>query len=318
MPDSTVALTRCNDYSRSKITEAIRRQFELLGGIDRYVSRGDTVLLKPNFIAPKSRRKAAQTDPAVVLEVAGLLKDFGARPFVGDSPAWGNVYSCVKALKLEEDLKKMDIPIRQLNKPKRCVMADGTKVGISSIALDADVIINLPKFKSHAQLVGTFAVKNMFGTVSGKQKALWHFARGKSAEDFCGFLIEIYRFLNPALTIIDAVVVMAGAGPLNGTARELGWLIGGAEPIAIEAVCAELIGVKLADVPMVKTAGQMGYGCSETTVIKVVGDDFGANICRDFDRPQLIPVRFSLLHICKSICKQMLLLINSSIKKLLF
>jgi len=95
MPNPTVTLIRCTDYSEAKIAEAIARHFELLGGMDKFVKPGDTVLLKPNFITPRRRRYATQTDPAVIVETARLLKDFGARPFVGDSPAWGDVFSCV-------------------------------------------------------------------------------------------------------------------------------------------------------------------------------------------------------------------------------
>ncbi len=181
MADATVALIKCSDYSPTRIAEAIATQFKILGGLEKFVRPGDTVLLKPNFIAPKSRHHATQTDPAIILAVASLLKDFGARPFVGDSPAWGNVFTCVKALKLEESLKRLGVPVKQLDKPNWCRIGMGkTKVGISSVALDADVIINLPKFKTHQQLVATFAVKNMFGCVSGKRKALWHFRKGKN------------------------------------------------------------------------------------------------------------------------------------------
>jgi len=319
MPDTgypSVVLTRCSDYSEAKIAEAIATQFELLGGLGKFVSRGDTVLLKPNFIAPRSRRYATQTDPAVVIETARVLKDFGARPFVGDSPAWGNVFNCVKALKLEEPLKKLSVPVKQLDKPKKCrIGTHNTKVGISSIALDADVIINLAKFKTHQQLVATFAVKNMFGCVSGKRKALWHFRKGKKAESFCKFLIEIYRFLNPALTIIDAVTVMDGPGPIKGRARELGWLIGGTEPIACEIVCSKLVNLKPGNLPIIKTARQMGFGCSDPDKIKILGDDFSESVCTDFKLAEPAPLRFSLPHVCKSVCKQILLLAKSATKK---
>ncbi|RKY25141.1 MAG: hypothetical protein DRP62_02010 [Planctomycetota bacterium] len=316
MSNPRVALTRCTDYSQAKISEAIQRQFELLGGLEKFVSRGDIVLLKPNFIAPKSRRHATQTDPAVIIETARLLKDFGAKPFVGDSPAWGNVFSCVKALKLEETLKKLSVPVRQLDKPKKCQIGIDAAVGISSAALDADVIVNLPKFKSHQQLVATFAVKNMFGCVSGKRKALWHFTKGKSSYDFCELLIAIYRFLSPALTIIDAVTAMDGPGPIRGRARPLGWLIGGTEPIACETICCKLINLNPDDLPIIKTARQIGLGCSNSDAIKIIGDDYSQNICTDFELPKLIPIRFSLVHVCKSACKQILLLAKAAIKKL--
>ena len=317
MPNPTVILSRCSDYSRPKIAEALQKQFELLGGLERFVRPGDTVLLKPNFIAPRSRRHATQTDPAVIIETARLLKDFGAKPFVGDSPAWGNVFTCVKALKMEEPLKKLSVPVKQLDKPKWSrIGTKNTKVGISSVALEADVIINLPKFKSHQQLAATFAVKNMFGCVSGKRKALWHFAKGGNPDDFCELLIDIFRFLNPAFTIIDGVVAMDGPGPIRGRARPLGWLIGGTDPIACETICAKLIGINPQDVPIIKTARQIGFGCSDAAKIKIAGDDFPKSICTDFELPGLIPLRFSLLHVCKSICKQILLLAKAAIKKL--
>ncbi len=315
MPNPTVTLTRCSDYSQAKIAQAIAAQFELLGGLKKFVTRGDTVLLKPNFIAPRSRRCATQTDPAVLLEVATLLKDFGARPFIGDSPAWGNVFACVKALKMEETLKKLSIPVKQLDKPKKCRI--GTKnieVGISSIALNADVIINMPKFKTHQQLVTTFAVKNMFGCVCGKRKALWHFAKGKNADEFCELLIEIYKFLNPALTIIDAIMVMDGPGPIRGRARPLGWLLGGTDPFAMEVICSRLVNIRPEDVPIVKTAKKMGLNYLDADHIEILGDPLPQNPCMDFKLPQMIPIRFSLLHVCKSICKQIILL-TKSVKK---
>jgi len=317
MTSPKVILSRCTDYTPQKIAEAIQKQFEFLGGLQKFVTPGDTVLLKPNFIAPRSSRHATQTHPAIIIETARLLKDFGAKPFVADSPAWSNVFACVKVLKLEEPLKKLSVPVKQLDKPKWCkIGAKNTRIGISSVALDANVIINLPKFKAHKQLLATFAVKNMFGCVSGKRKALWHFTKGGNADDFCELLIDIYNFLNPALTIIDGVMAMDGPGPIRGRTRPLGWLIGGTDPIACENICAKLININPQDFPIIKTAKQIGFGCSDFDKIEIAGDDFTQSPCTDFDLPQLVPISFSLLHVCKSICKQILLLTKAAIKKL--
>lgn len=316
MPNSIVTLTRCADYSRPGIAEAMERQFQLLGGVERFVKPGDTVLLKPNFIAPRSRRHATQTDPAVILEAARLLKDLGAKPFVADSPAWSNVFACVRALKLAEPLAKMSVPVKQLDSRRDCTIGSRrTRVGLSSVALDADVIINLPKFKSHQQLGATFAVKNMFGCVVGKRKALWHFAKGGNPDDFCELLIDIFQYLKPAVTIIDGVTAMDGAGPIRGRARPLGWLIGGTDPIACETVCANLVGIEPDSLPIVKTAKRIGFGCSDRAGIEITGDEFPQEICADFQLPELIPIRFSLLHVCKSICKQMMLLARTTNKE---
>jgi uncharacterized protein (DUF362 family) len=309
----SVVLTRCTDYNEKKISAALQGQFNLLGGLQKFVKHGDSVLIKPNLIAPKSRCCATQTDPTVIYQTAKLLKDFGAKPFVADSPAWGNIFTCIKKLKLEEPLKKLDVPVRQLKKPRKCDI-NGTTVGISSLALDTDVIINLPKFKSHQQLVATFAVKNMFGAVTGKKKAYWHFAKGKNTEDFCRFLIGIYNFLRPALTIIDAVTVMDGPGPISGRPRPLGYLIGGIDPFSCEIVCCKLINLNPANVPIIAAARKMGLTHADFDHIEILGDAFPKEPCTDFELPKLIPMRFSLLRVCKSILKQIILLAKSAVK----
>ncbi|MFZ2149406.1 MAG: DUF362 domain-containing protein, partial [Sedimentisphaerales bacterium] len=218
----------------------------------------------------------------------------------------------IKALEMEDALKKLSVPVKQLNKPKKCrIGAKNIEVGISSIALDADVIINLPKFKTHQQLVTTFAVKNMFGCVSGKRKALWHFAKGKNADEFCELLIEIYKFLNPVLTIIDAVTVMDGPGPIRGRARPLGWLLGGTDPFALEVICSKLVNINPENLPIIKAAKKMQLNCPGADSIEILGDSLPQNPCTDFELPHLIPIRFSLPHVCKSICKQIILLAKS-------
>jgi uncharacterized protein (DUF362 family) len=169
----------------------------------------------------------------------------------------------------------------------------------------------MPKFKTHQQLVTTFAVKNMFGCVSGKRKALWHFAKGKNAYEFCELLIEIYKFLNPVLTIIDAVTVMDGPGPIRGRARPLGYILGGTDPFALEVVCSKLVNITPENLPIIKTAKKMQLNCPGADSIKILGDSLPQNPYMDFELPKLIPIRFSLPHVCKSICKQILLLIKS-------
>jgi len=310
MPPAKVALVRCEDYESARVAEAIRRQLDLLGGLEAFVKRGDSVLVKPNFIAPRShRRSAAQTHPAVILEVVRLLKDCGARPFVGDSPAWADTMACARVLELIEPLRRLGVPIRQLDDPRKCRLGrGGPRVGLSAVALDADAIINLPKFKAHQQLTATFAVKNMFGCVSGKHKALWHFRRGDDPAEFCKMLIGIYEYLGPALTIIDAIVAMEGQGPIRGPSRPLGWLIAGTDPIACETVCCRLIGLAPDSVPVIRTARQIDFGCSDLDQIEVVGDALPDKPGMDFILPQLMPIKFSLPHICRSLSKQFLLL----------
>ena len=301
-------LIKCSDYDQLRIAMAIEKQFTNSGVLGKSIKPGDKVLVKPNLIAPKSKKCATQTDPMVIYETVKFLKDFGAKPFVADSPAWSDTETCINKLKLTGPLKKLGVEVKQLDKPVKVALPNTSiKVNVSSVAIEADAIVNLPKFKTHQQLVATFAIKNMFGCVSGKQKAFWHFAKGKDQDEFCRLLIEIYKYMNPALTIIDGVIAMDGPGPIRGRARPLGWIVGSTDPISCELLCAKLIGLDPAMLPIVQTAKKIGFGQQDFENIKILGDPLPTMVCTDFEPADLIPIRFSLFRVCKSIVKQIFL-----------
>jgi uncharacterized protein (DUF362 family) len=310
-----VSLVRCPDYESQAVRSVLLRHFELQGGIEKFISKGDSVLIKPNMIAPKPSQCATQTDPAVIIELAKILLDFGAKPFVADSSAWANARACAEAIGIAEPLKKLGVPVRHLSRPvSRVLEHSGTKIGISSLALDADKIINLPKLKTHQQLVATIAVKNMFGCVSGKAKAMWHFRKGDTFDEFCTMLIDIYKLLNPVITIIDGVVAMEGPGPISGIPKKLGWTIASVDPIAAEVVCCNFLGISPGQLPMIKTAEKLNFGCTNRRDIEIVGDSFltGENIT--LEPAELIPLKFSFPRIIKSITKQVWILIKTGRK----
>ncbi len=302
---SKVATIHCNNYEESTLDSALENSFNLLGGLKTFISPGDTVLLKPNFVSPRPRETGALTDPAFILAVARLLKDHGAKPFIGDSPAWGNVFDCIKKLELDEPLKKLGVPVKQLDQPRKCIVQpSGLSVGISTVALDADKIINLPKFKTHRQMTATFAIKNMFGCVAGKEKPVWHFKKGHCDIEFSTLLISIYHTLAPILNIIDGIVAMEGNGPVNGDARELGWIVTGQNPIACEYTCSKLINFDPKNIPILRTGLEHHGWNTPEDHIEFIGDDFYPYICTDFQAAELMPIRFSLPRICKSAIKQ--------------
>jgi uncharacterized protein (DUF362 family) len=312
MGKEKVSIIRCADYNGQMVQNAILKHFELLGGLPRFVARGDKVLIKPNMIAPRPAECAVQTDPVVIIELVKILLDFGAKPFVADSPAWSDAAACAEVLGIVEPLKKLSVGVRQLDRPvKRTLEHSGTKIGISSVALEADKIINLPKLKTHQQLVATFAVKNMFGCVSGKAKAIWHYRKGATFDNFCTMLIDIYKLLNPVLTIIDAVIAMEGPGPIRGNPKKLGWLVASADPMAAEVVCCDLIGLQPQQLPLIRTAEKIGFGCTNKQNIQVVGDSSPDNLHIRLIPAELTPLRFTPARIVKSILRQIFILVKS-------
>ncbi len=312
MNQAKVSLIKCPDYSEQKVTAALVRHFELLGGIDSFISRGDKVLIKPNMIAPRPAKCATQTDPAFIISLAKLLVDYGAKPFVADSPAWADTLACAKAINIIEPLKKLGVEVRQLDEPvKRRLEKCKTRVGISRYALEADKIINLPKLKTHQQLIATIAVKNMFGCVSGKAKAMWHYKKGETFEEFCTMLLDIYNLLKPVVTIVDAVVAMEGPGPIRGNPKHLGWTAASTEPIALETVCCKLIGHNQHDLPIIQLAEKQDCGACKIENIELKGDIGVLESPLGLSPAQLIPLRFTPLRVIKSIIRQIFILAKS-------
>lgn len=312
MAQVKVSLTRCDDYDHVKVQAALLKHFNLHGGIDAFIARGDKVLIKPNMIAPRSAGCAVQTDPAVIIELAKILLDFGAKPFVADSSAWANAAACAEALGIVEPLKRLGVRIKQLSRPVKCTLEhSGTKIGISSVALEADKIINLPKLKTHQQLVATIAVKNMFGCVSGKAKAIWHYRKGATSENFCTMLIDIYKLLGPVLTIIDAVVAMEGPGPIRGNPKKLGWLVASVDPMAAEVICCDLIGFNPEQLPLIRAAEKIGFGCTNKQNIQVVGDLLPDDPHLGLVPAEKTPLRFTPARIVKSVLRQIFILVKS-------
>lgn len=307
----TVAVKACETYDAAAVRTAMEAQFALLGGVGRFVQRGQRILIKPNLIVPRPPEVPAQTHPEVIFAAAAIVKEAGAIPVVGDSPAWSTTRGCLKALGVLERLEKLGAEIVNLDKPVR-MRIENTPVGINRVALEADAILNLPKLKAHQQLTATFAFKNMYGCVcglGGKEKVYWHFARGREYEPFCRMIVGIYQALNPVLTIIDGIIGMEGQGPINGASKPVGYLVTGVDPAACERVCCELVGFDPQDLPLLTTAEKMGVGIPADVPVKTVGDTFEKPVC-DFVPAQLTPLRFSFPHICKSITKQAAILLK--------
>ncbi len=306
------AVAECKDYEKENVKGALERTFSLLGGLDKFVDKGDKVLIKPNLIAPKPASIPAQTNGTMIVETARILKEFGAKPFVGDSPAWSNISNCLKKLVIYDELERMDVPVKAFVRPyKKRLKNPSCKIGFSTAAKEADKIINLPKLKAHQQLGATVAVKNMFGTVTGKQKAYLHFSMGGNRARFAKMLINIYEEMRPALNIVDAVDAMEGPGPIRGNPRRLGLIVSSEQPICCELICAKVINLDINKLCILNAARELHYGPKRPEEIEILGDGFEDRICRNFVLPEIKPIKFSFGHVCRSVFRQIMLLIKA-------
>ena len=135
--------------------------------------------------------------------------------------------------------------------------------------LDADVIVNLAKLKSHALTKFSGAVKNYFGSIPGLAKVETH-ARFPDYGDFGSMLTDLCAFFagnKPTFNLLDGIVAMEGNGPTGGEPRKLGYLIAGVNPFNVDIVGTKLIGFD--DVIMLEEAKKRGYACDQPTVIGV-------------------------------------------------
>jgi uncharacterized protein (DUF362 family) len=301
---SKIYIRRVDSYKSETLLKTIEDIFSTFSDSIN-IKRSDSVLIKPNFIAPRPVESGAITHPEVLIAIASALRDMGAKPFIAESPAWGNVKKCMEIFGYDKKFEKLGIDFMELDGPVKTII-DGSKIGISRIALEADKIINVPKFKAHQQLGATFAIKNMFGCVPGKAKAIQHLIRGKDYDRFCRMIAEIYKKLNPTLNIIDGITAMEGMGPLSGTPKHMGVMIAGADPVACERVCAEIAGFDLNRLGLFQTAKKMNLGCGDIEKIEIIGDNLESVRCPDFKQPEQIELYFSLPRVCKSIFKQIL------------
>ena len=114
-------------------------------------------------------------------------------------------------------------------------------VSVSRMVLEADVLISLPKFKTHGLTVITGAIKNSYGILPGAQKAKLHQAAG-SPDRFHEAVVEVFRLRVPDLFILDAVVGMEGNGPASPDLREIGLILASDNAVALDSVMAFMVG----------------------------------------------------------------------------
>ena len=268
-----VSLIRCSDYDKGRVEHAVRRAVDLLGGMGQFVRPGSRVLIKPNMLAGKAPDKAVTTHPEVVRAVIRLVKEAGGIPSVGDSNAMGAFgrvaeTTGIAAVASEEGARLVEL--------SDVVKVDAKGVfkhfEIAREALAADAVINLPKAKTHGQMLLTLSVKNLFGCIPGRRKAQWHFKAGVDRQAFATMLVELNGLIKPALHVVDAVVGMEGNGPGNGTPKAINLIAAGTDGTALDMALSDILGVSPDKLPTIKAAKALGVAPYTIQDLTVVGD----------------------------------------------
>ena len=240
---SSVHIARANDYNED-LAAILQKQFEHFR--ERVPLKDKRVVLKPNLVE-YHRDKVINTNPLVVSAVIELCKREGAAEIiVAEGPGhWRNVEYLVSASGLGEVLEKHQVPFVDINHDEPVKTPNlGRLTGLEYLYMSrtiarAEVLISLPKLKTHHWAGATLSLKNLFGTLPGicygwpKNELHW---RGIENS-----IVDIALTRTPDLAIVDGIVGMEGDGPLNGTAKPFGALIMGHDLVAVDATCCRLM-----------------------------------------------------------------------------
>lgn len=304
----TVSLVRATTYDAAAVRSSLQAVLHPLGGMAAFVKPGDRVLLKPNLLTGSRPQNECTTRMELVYEVAKLVQEAGGQPFLGDSPAFGSARGVALANGYQPLLEDLGVLVQEFTGQRYATVSqEFNHLLLSKETMEADVVINLPKVKSHVQLTLTLGVKNLFGCVPGKMKAWWHMEAGKDRLRFGTMLVETARAIAPSLTIVDGIVGHEGQGPSLGTPRPLGVLGASSHVFALDRALAEILQADCATVPTVVAAQRLGLSpelCDITfpllspSELQISDWKFPENLVPiDFGMPRVIKSTFRHLYI---------------------
>jgi uncharacterized protein (DUF362 family)/Pyruvate/2-oxoacid:ferredoxin oxidoreductase delta subunit len=267
-----ISIVACDTYEITAVRRSLTAVLAPLGGMETFVEPGMRVLLKPNLLSAAGLEKAVTTHPAIMQAVAELVQDAGGRVLIGDSPAgpvdrtaevWHSSGTAHAAAGTGATLTPFDaVAWKRLG---------GQDYFIARPVLEADLVINLPKLKTHSLALYTGAVKNLFGTIPGGRKRELHL-RAPGIADFSGVLVDVLELVRPGLTIMDGVIGQEGEGPgTRGTPRHYGCVAASTDPVALDSALSAAMGFGPGQVLHLAQAAARALGVADPEAIQILG-----------------------------------------------
>lgn len=236
----------------------------LATGFDPRGIRGKRVLLKPNMVEPSRLAPHMTTHPAVLLAAAEVFRRWGARVVVGEAP--GHVRDTELALEesgLGEAIALAKLEFADLNYDDVVWVENTSRVSslrglyLPKAVAEADLVVSLPKLKTHHWVGVTLSLKNLYGTLPGIM-----YGWPKNVLHHAGIpetVIDINALLPPTVAVVDGIVGMEGDGPIMGTPKPMGVIAVGTNLAAVDATCTRVMGFNPQAVPYLRLArGRLG------------------------------------------------------------
>jgi len=266
---ATVAIAHTNERHRSpeRVLDLVREALDYIGGLSRFVRRGQTVLIKPNQTVYYSAEEGCTTDPLVVGALIQLAREVGAgRVQVAESS--GELLSSLECMRVTGmaavaekhraeliDLGSDDVPNRTVEIPDGRVLKS---VPLPAPLLDAEVIIDVPKAKNHHIEPITGALKNWVGVVNQKWRMHHH-----GDEEHIARFMDIMTVSRPTLCVVDALIAGEGDGPIANLPRWCGCILASTDPVATDVAIARLMGRDWTKLGFARAAEERGLGVRE-------------------------------------------------------
>jgi uncharacterized protein (DUF362 family)/NAD-dependent dihydropyrimidine dehydrogenase PreA subunit len=292
-----VSIVKCDSYEKDVIKPALDKCLENLNGFEDIIKQDLKILLKPNLLSPNEPEKAITTHPLFLEAIINKIISITNKPeniLIADScvpvlsyskKGLQKLYDITGLISLSE---RTGVKLNYDTKTKIISVKDGIAVKQLEIikpAYDADIIINVPKFKTHNLTIMTGAIKNMFGIIPGMAKPGYH-TRFFDLDMFCNLLIDIIIAVKPTINIMDGILGMEGQGPgRGGNPRKTNMILASYDPFALDNIAANIMGLNEDNNPiMVQAKNRKIYG-SNLNDIKIVGGDLRDFLILDFKLP---------------------------------
>ena len=289
-----VYVVKCSDYGQ--VEERLVQLVDQMGSMNAFVNKGERIALKVNLLRSATPDEAVSTHPAVVSAVARIVKMAGAEPVIVDSPGAGfrftkkvlsKIYNTTGMSKAAEESGaklNFDTTFEIVSYPEGKLIK---RFEIITPILRADGILNLCKLKSHTFTAMTGAVKNHFGVIPGLVKPGYH-AKLMDTGRFANMLLDLINTVSSRISIMDAVMAMEGDGPSGGDPKQVGVLLGSTNPLALDVVAGEIIGLPRESNPLLLAAENRGMQPNHMDQVELIGADISELRIPGFKLPRTI------------------------------
>ncbi len=266
---TTVAIAK-----EAEIQDSVTKVFDLLGGVEKMLKPNATIVLKPNAGHAAGPETSVCTNPEVIRAVIHEVRKANPKKIIiAESAAIGcDTIECFKLsgigkVALEEGVELIDIKREKdlITLPVRNNKSNISSVRIPRFLLEADHIINLPILKAHASMVFSCALKNIKGTVQDKVHIEMH------KQNLAMAMMDVWYAVRADINIVDCIRPAGGYGPHTPVPLEVGCILGSYDPVAVDMIACDVIGLDTDKVDYFKVAAEAGFGTIDRNDIEVVG-----------------------------------------------